>query len=58
MARFAELMERIRINGSMHSVSRNFVLALMNSVAEATMDQMIQDPERKPAKNIDADLEQ
>jgi AcrR family transcriptional regulator len=44
MARFAELMERIRVSGPMRNVSRNFVLALMNSVAEATMDQMIQDP--------------
>ena len=44
MARIAELLERLRARGSMRNVSRNFVLALMNSVAEATMDQMVQDP--------------
>jgi AcrR family transcriptional regulator len=44
MAIIAELLERIRASGSMHNVSRNFILALMDSVAEVTMDQMIQDP--------------
>jgi AcrR family transcriptional regulator len=44
MATIAELLERIRARGPMRNISRNFVVALMNSVADATMDQMVQDP--------------
>lgn len=44
MAPIAELMERCRSGGPMRNVSKAFVVALMNSVAEATMDQMVQDP--------------
>ena len=44
MAKIAELMERSRSNGPMRGAPRSFVAALMNSVAEATMDYMVQDP--------------
>ena len=44
MAGAAELMEQVRANGSMRNTSMTFVLGLMNSVAEATMDYMAQDP--------------
>ncbi len=44
MADFAELVERSRANGPMRKAPLGFVLALMNSVAEATMDYMTQDP--------------
>lgn len=44
MAPIAELMGRCRAEGPMRNVSRAFVGALMNSIAEATMDQMIHDP--------------
>ena len=44
MARIAELMERSRANGPMGNAPRSFVAAIMNSVAEATMDYMVQDP--------------
>ena len=43
MARIAELMERSRASGPMREVPMGFVIALMNSVAEATMDYMVQD---------------
>ena len=43
MARIAELMERSRASGSMRDVPMGFIIALMNSVAEATMDYMVQD---------------
>lgn len=43
MAAIAEVLERSRAKGPMGEVSRAFVVALMNSVAEATMDQMVQD---------------
>jgi AcrR family transcriptional regulator len=42
MAPIAELLERLRASGPMRNVSRAFVGALMNSVAEA-MDHMVQD---------------
>ena len=38
MAGAAELMQQVRATGSMRTASMPFVLALMNSVAEATMD--------------------
>jgi AcrR family transcriptional regulator len=44
MARIPELLERSRANGPMRSASMGFVLGIMNSVAEATMDFMTQDP--------------
>src|SRR5262249_30200086 len=39
-----ELLERSRANGPMREGSMGFVVAIMNSVAKATMDFMIQDP--------------
>jgi hypothetical protein len=44
MARIGELLERSRANGPLRNASRGFVGALMNSLAEATMDFMVQDP--------------
>ena len=43
MAGIAALMERTRSSGPMRKVPMGFVLAIMNSVAEATMDFMTQD---------------
>jgi AcrR family transcriptional regulator len=43
MARITELMERSRANGPMRGAPMGFGVALMNSVAEATMDFMTQD---------------
>ena len=44
MASIGELLERSRANGPMRDAPMGFVLAIMNSVAEATMDFMIHDP--------------
>jgi hypothetical protein len=44
MANVAELMERIRTNGPMRDAPLRFVFAIMNSLAETTMDFMVQDP--------------
>jgi AcrR family transcriptional regulator len=44
MAGIAALMERSRAKGPMREVPLGFVAAIMNSVAEATMDFMAQDP--------------
>ena len=44
MAAIAGLLDRVRAAGPMRKVPMSFVAALMNSVADATMDQMIQDP--------------
>ena len=44
MAPVSDLLERARANGPMQKVSKGFLVALMNSVAEATMDFMTQDP--------------
>jgi len=44
IAGVAELLEQIRANGSMRKVPMAFVAAIMNSLAEATMDFMVQDP--------------
>ena len=44
MAGPAELMQRVRATGSMRTTSMAFVLKLMDSVAEATMDFIAQDP--------------
>jgi AcrR family transcriptional regulator len=43
MAPVADLLERARAHGPMQKVSMGFLVALMNSVAEATMDFMTQD---------------
>lgn len=43
MAPVAALLERARAHGPMQKVSMGFLVALMNSVAEATMDFMTQD---------------
>jgi AcrR family transcriptional regulator len=44
MAGLAELVEHSRARGPMRRVPLGFVLSLMNSLAEATMDFMTQDP--------------
>jgi AcrR family transcriptional regulator len=44
MAHVADLLERARAHGPMQKVSMSFLVALMNSVAEATMDFMTKDP--------------
>ncbi len=44
MTEIIELMERVRDSGSLREVPMNFVGALMNSLAETTMDFMIHDP--------------
>jgi AcrR family transcriptional regulator len=46
MAAIAELLERIRGNGPMNETPMAFLMTLMNSVAESTMDFMRQDPKR------------
>ena len=43
MAGIAGLLEQIRASGPMRKVPMGFVVAVMNSVAEATIDFMIQD---------------
>jgi hypothetical protein len=43
MAGLAELADRSRATGPMRKAPLGFVLAIMNSVAEATMDYMTQD---------------
>jgi AcrR family transcriptional regulator len=44
MAPVADLLERARAHGPMQKVPKGFLVALLNSVAEATMDYMTQDP--------------
>jgi AcrR family transcriptional regulator len=44
MGRLAELLEQARANGPMRNAPMGFVAAIMNSLAEATMDFMIHDP--------------
>jgi AcrR family transcriptional regulator len=44
MVRIGELLELSRANGPMRDVPMGFVIRIMNSVAEATMDFMVQDP--------------
>ncbi len=44
MAGVARLLERSRENGPMRGVPLSFVVALMNAMADATMDFMIRDP--------------
>jgi len=54
MAAIAGLLERVRVAGPMRRVPMSFVAALMNSVADATMDQMIkiQATQRLIAKTV------
>lgn len=40
----AELMQEMRASGPMHNTPMPFVASIMNALAEATMDSMIQDP--------------
>jgi AcrR family transcriptional regulator len=44
MAGIAELLERSRADGPLRNTPMRFVVAIMNSVAYATMDFMIHDP--------------
>jgi len=44
MASLADLMEQMRTSGSLRNASKGFAGAIMNSLAETTMDFMIQDP--------------
>lgn len=44
MLRIAALMDEVRAQGSMREVPFPFVAAVMNSLAEATMDFMVRDP--------------
>ena len=44
MAGGAELLERCRANGPLRDVPLGFVVAIMNSLVEATMNFMIQNP--------------
>jgi AcrR family transcriptional regulator len=44
MASLADLMEQMRTNGSLRNASMGFAAAIMNSLAETTMDFMIHDP--------------
>ena len=44
MANVAELLERSRINGPLRNAPMGFVVALLHSLADATMDFMIHDP--------------
>lgn len=44
MAGIAALLERIRAHNPIHDASMDFVGAIMNSLAETTMDFMISDP--------------
>ena len=44
MAGLRDLLERGRAHGSLREASMGFVLAIMNSMAEATMDFIVQDP--------------
>ncbi|MFC5827657.1 TetR/AcrR family transcriptional regulator [Nonomuraea insulae] len=45
MAEVAGILERVRTRGPMRDASRDFVGAMMNSLAEATMDFMVEDPD-------------
>jgi AcrR family transcriptional regulator len=44
MAGVAELLERMRANGPLRNTPMGFVVAIMDSLADATMGFMIQDP--------------
>jgi len=44
LASLADLMEQVRTHGSLRTTSKGFAAAIMNSLAETTMDFMIHDP--------------
>jgi AcrR family transcriptional regulator len=44
MTGIGELLERVRANGPLRNAPMGFIVAIMNSLADATMDFMIQDP--------------
>ena len=44
MMAIAKLMQQMRGGGPMHNAPMPFVASIMNALAEATMDFMIQDP--------------
>ncbi|NYF89558.1 TetR/AcrR family transcriptional regulator [Tunturiibacter empetritectus] len=44
MTAIGDLLERSRANGPLRGAPMGFVVAIMNSLAEATMDFMVQDP--------------
>ena len=44
MAGIAELLERSRANGPLRNAPMGFVVAIMSSLADATMEFMIRDP--------------
>jgi AcrR family transcriptional regulator len=44
MAPIAEVLERSRAKGPLRDVPMGFVVAILNSIADATMDYMVQDP--------------
>lgn len=44
MAPLGEIIESVRATGPMRNASPGFVMSLMNSISEATMDFMIHDP--------------
>ena len=44
MARIGELLERSRASGPMRDAPMAFVVVIMNSLADATMDFMAHDP--------------
>lgn len=44
MASIGALMEKCRAKGALHDVPMPFAAAIMNSLAETTMDFMVQDP--------------
>jgi hypothetical protein len=44
MADIARLLERARADGPMRDAPMDFVVALMNALADATMDFMVNDP--------------
>ncbi len=44
MAGFEDLIEQIRIGGSLRNAPKSFIAAILNALAETTMDFMINDP--------------
>jgi AcrR family transcriptional regulator len=53
MAPIAALMERGRADGPLRHAPLGYVAALMNAVAETTMDAMVQDPVHADARCLD-----
>ena len=44
MSGIAELLERVRASGPLSTVPMSFVVAILNSLGDATIDYMIHDP--------------